>query len=485
MVSSAPTEFTTQLYIDGKWSDAQRNLVDINPATGQQITEFGAADAGDVHSAVQAARTAFDNHWSRSKPSVRVDLLNRIADLCTRDAGVLAGLEALDIGKPLAQAAGLDVPMAIATFRHFAGWADKITGKTIPTDGYFGADTLSYTVRHPIGVLGIIVPWNSPLMIAAWKIAPALAAGNTIVVKPPEDAPLSLLHLARLIDEAGVPPGVVNVVAGRGDIAGAALVAHPEVDKISFTGSTAVGTTIHREVSGSMKRLTLELGGKSPQIVLPDADLDRALAGLSLGLFANQGQVCAAGSRILAHRSVYAEVVDGLEAAGRAQILGDPFDDATTMGPLINERQRKSVLRHVSGAVTEGARLVVGGTTPTLPGYYVEPTIIADAVNTMAIAREEVFGPVGCVIAFDTEEEAIAIANDTEYGLAATIWTQNLSTAHRVADGVRAGSVAVNGWSPLDPALPWGGVKASGIGRELGLAGLHACTEEKVVTVVL
>ncbi|KRB80110.1 betaine-aldehyde dehydrogenase [Nocardioides sp. Root190] len=480
------TGFTTGLYIDGAWSKAEESFDDTNPATGELLVKVASASVSDVDRAVVAARRALEGAWAQTPGAARGALLNRLADLVERDAAELARLEALDVGKPVGQPGMLDIPNAVATFRHFAGWADKIQGTTIPTAGYLGmAPTHSYTVREPVGVIGAIVPWNTPLMIAAWKLGPALAAGNTIVVKPPEDAPLSILHLGALIDEAGFPAGVVNIVPGLGEIAGAALVAHAGVDKISFTGSPEVGRQIQKSAADTFKRVTLELGGKTPQIVCEDADVEAAINGIAMGLFFNQGEVCAAGTRILVHRSHYDTVVEALAQAADAQVLGDPFDESTTMGALINAEQLQRVLGYIEKGTAEGARLVAGGTSPDIPGFFVRPTIFADVDNASTIAQEEIFGPVGAVIPFDTVEEAIEIANATEYGLAATIWTQNVSLAHTLASKVRAGAVWVNGWAAIDPALPWGGMKSSGIGRELGWAGIVANTEEKVVTIVL
>ncbi len=475
----------TGVFIDNTWTDTDRTFTDVNPATEQPLADIAAGSARDIAAAVASARRALEGAWGATPGPGRAAVLNRIADLIERDAETLARLEALDIGKPVGQPAMLDVPNAITTFRHFAGWADKITGSVIPTAGYFGRPTHSYTRREPVGVIGAIVPFNTPLMIAAWKLGPALAAGNTVVVKPPEDAPLSILHLAGLLAEAGLPEGTVNVVPGLGEIAGQALVDHPGVDKISFTGSPEAGRQIQISAAQTFKRVTLELGGKTPQIVLADADLDTAVKGISLGLFFNQGEVCAAGTRVLVHRSLCDGVIDALAGAADAQVLGDPFDSATTMGPLVNSSQRDRVLGYIDKGRTEGARLVAGGSRRDGPGYFVRPTIFADVDNDMTIAREEIFGPVGSIIAFDDPEEAIRIANHTQYGLAASIWTKDVAAAHTIAARVRAGAVWVNGWAAIDPALPWGGMKTSGIGRELGWSGIEANTEEKAVTIVL
>ena len=339
-------------------------------------------------------------------------------------------------------------------------------------------------MREPLGVIAAIIPWNTPLMIAAWKLAPALAAGNTVVLKPAEDAPLSSLHLAGLVEEAGFPAGVVNVLPGLGDQAGAALVRHPEVDKISFTGSPAVGREIGRVAANTFKRTTFELGGKSPHIVLADADVEAAVQGIVMGLFFNQGEVCAAGTRILVHRSHYDRVVTELAAAADQQVLGDPFDPATTMGALINHEHMQRVLDYIERGHREGARLVAGGGRAPGDGFFVRPTVFADVDPTATIACEEIFGPVGAVIPFDDTDDAITIANATEYGLAASIWTRVSPRTHPRRSGA-AGAVSVNGWAAINPALPWGGVKASGIGRELGWSGILANTEEKVVTIVL
>jgi acyl-CoA reductase-like NAD-dependent aldehyde dehydrogenase len=348
-----------------------------------------------------------------------------------------------------------------------------------------GAPTLSYTVREPVGVVGAIVPWNSPLMITTWKLAALLAAGCTVVVKPSEETPQSALHLAALCKEAGLPDGVVNVVTGYGDVVGRALCEHPDVAKISFTGSPEAGRAIQRIVGPMFKRVALELGGKSPQIVFEDASFDDAVRGCTLGLFVNQGQVCAAGSRILVQRAIAQRFAAALAEAASAVKVGDPRQPGVQMGPVAKKAQYERVNRYIQIGIDEGAELLAGGVARSERGWFVKPTIFANASNTMTIAREEIFGPVGTVIAFDTEDEAVALANDSDYGLAATVWTTSLARAHRVAGAVKAGAVGINCWSPLDANLPWGGLKTSGIGREGGLAGALAYTEEKVVTVLL
>jgi acyl-CoA reductase-like NAD-dependent aldehyde dehydrogenase len=485
--AALPPGAATNLLIGGAWRPAtgRATFTDINPATEQPLAAVAAGTAEDIDAAVRAARTALDGDWGAMPGAARGRILSAIADLIERDAEALARLEALDVGKPVGQPTVLDIPNAAATFRHFAGWADKITGSVIPTAGYFGQPTHSYTVREPVGVIGAIIPWNTPLMIAAWKLAPALAAGNTVVVKPPEDAPLSILYLGKLLQEAGLPAGTVSIVPGLGPEAGSALVEHSGVDKISFTGSPGVGRLIQERAAATFKRVTLELGGKSPQIILADANIEAAINGTAMGLFFNQGEVCAAGTRVFVQRGLYKQVVDALAAAADAQVLGDPFDPSTTMGALVNAHQRDTVLGYIGQGKTEGARLAAGGGAPEGAGYFVRPTIFADASNDMTIAREEIFGPVGTVIPFDDPEQAVELANATRYGLAATIWTQDVSRAHTLARRVRAGAVWVNGWAAIDPALPWGGMKTSGIGRELGWSGILANTEEKVVTIVL
>ena len=481
----AESDLTTGLFLNGAWVAGGAGVFEtLNPATGERLTEVAAASVADVDLAVTAATEALHTTWAAVPPSQKAALLNRLADLVERDAELLSAIESTDMGGPAVMGTVMYVPNLVASLRYYAGWADKINGETLANDGYMGRPTFAYTTREPVGVIAAIIPWNSPLMILGWKLAPALACGNTVIIKPAEDASLSILHLGKLVEEAGFPAGVVQVLPGLGEVTGAALAAHPGVHKVSFTGSTEVGREILRASAGNFKRTTLELGGKSPQIIFADADLSAAVTGAAMGLFVNSGQVCAAGSRILAHRSVYDAVLDGLRQAAEAQVVGDPFDQATTMGPLVNADQRDRVLGYVQRGRTEGATLVTGGTAPEGPGFFVHPTIFA-GTNDMTIAREEIFGPVGTVVPFDSDEEAVALANDNAYGLAATVWTKDIARVHVVAKALQAGAIGVNGWSPLAPQLPWGGVKASGLGRELGYDAIVANTETKTVTVVL
>jgi acyl-CoA reductase-like NAD-dependent aldehyde dehydrogenase len=475
-----------QHFIGGEWVAGDEQIDIVNPAREELIARVPAGDAAAVDAAVMAARRQFDGgEWSQMSGPQRAALINRLADLVERDAEQIARLDALCIGRPFMEPNILDLPNAIATLRHFAGWADKIEGRTIPTPGYFGRPTLSYTRREAIGVIGAIVPWNTPFMITCWKLAPALAAGCTMVIKPAEETPLSALHLASLVREAGFPGGVVNVVTGRGKVAGDALLRHPGVDKISFTGSPEVGAEIMRTAGPLFKRIALELGGKSPQIIFGDADIDAAVQGCAMGLFFNQGQVCAAGTRILVHRSVLDKVAAGLQVAAESIKVGDPTEEGVTMGAIAKRSQFERVCGYIDIGVREGARMVTGGKVYTEQGFFVKPTLFVDARNDMRIAQEEIFGPVGTLIPFDTDEEALAMANDTKYGLAATVWTRDLGRAHDIAAKLKVGAIGINGWAPIDPRLPWGGFKTSGIGRELGYSGIEACTEEKVITVVM
>jgi acyl-CoA reductase-like NAD-dependent aldehyde dehydrogenase len=477
----------TDLFIDGSFRPAVsgERLDVINPATGKVIAKVAAGAEADIDIAVKAAHREFSTGaWSQLSGAERGRLMNRLADLIERDLGTLAAMEAIDNGKPISLATQLDLPNTIDTFRYYAGWADKIEGRTIPTGGAFGRPTLSYTIREPLGVIGAIAAYNAPTMYVGWKCAAALAAGNTVVLKPADEAPLTSLHIAKLFVEAGFPAGVFNVVTGRGPVTGTALLRHPLVSKLSYTGGGAVGRILAKEAAELLKPITLELGGKAPVIVLEDAQLDATIPFLAMGLFANQGQICAAGTRILVHRSRYDVVADALAAAARQQVLGDPLEPTTTMGPLTTQRSLDRVLGYVDAGRSEGAMLVTGGRRLDHDGYFVEPTIFKGH-NDLKIAREEIFGPVGTVIPFDTIDEAAEIANTTEYGLNAGIFTRDISQANLLARRIRTGVVWINGFGMVDARLPWGGVKASGYGRENGAAGIEDVTHEKVVTVLL
>ncbi|MBS0393139.1 MAG: aldehyde dehydrogenase family protein [Proteobacteria bacterium] len=476
-----------QLLIGGQWKAAQsgKTFATFNPATGQPLGQVAWADAHDVDLAVRAARRAFeDPAWSRISSMDRTKLLLRLADLIERDAQELAVLECLDNGKPAHLARLVEIEGSIKTFRYFAGWPTKFGGETLPVSPRGGLQILNYTTREPLGVCALIVPWNYPMSMAAWKIAPAVAAGCTVVLKPAEQTPLTALRLAALALEAGFPPGVINVVTGMGET-GAALVEHPGVDKVAFTGSTEVGKKIVRAASGNLKKVSLELGGKSPQVVFADADIDAAVASIAAGIFFNQGQTCTAGSRLYAHRSCIDRIVEGVAAAGRKLRIGNGLDPQSEFGPLISQEQWDRVNGFVQSGQADGARLVTGGTRPEGfdDGYFFKPTVFTDAGQTMKITREEIFGPVLTALPWSDPEELVAHANDSEFGLSAGIWTQNIRNAHRMAAALKAGTVWINCFNLVDPASPFGGYKQSGWGREHGRQAMELYSEVKSVWV--
>jgi aldehyde dehydrogenase (NAD+) len=472
------------LFIDGQWVEALSGATfrTINPATEEPITDVAEGRAEDIDRAVHAARRAFaSGPWPAMAPADRARILWTIGDLLEARAAEIAALESIDSGKTITEASRVDVPLAADCFRYFAGFATKIEGETIPVR----APCLNYTLREPIGVIGQIIPWNFPILLAAWKVAPALAAGNTIVLKPAEQTPLTALRLADLAREAGLPPGVLNVVPGFGPAAGAALVEHPGVDKIAFTGSTSVGSEIMRRAAPTLKRLTLELGGKSPNVVFADADLDAAVRGATNGIFYNKGEVCTAGSRLFLEEAVHDAFLDRLQAHTAKLKQGDPLDPKTRLGPQVSDTQMRRVLTYVDKGRSEGARLVSGGSRAPGRGYFVQPTIFADVRPEMTIAREEIFGPVLSVIRFRDADDVVRAANDTVYGLAAAVWTRDIKKAHRAARLLQAGTVWINTYGLYDSAMPFGGYKQSGFGRELGRHGLEEYTQTKSVWVDL
>jgi NAD-dependent aldehyde dehydrogenases len=476
-----------KLFIGGKWveSASGKTFETINPSTGEVLARVAEGDAEDIDRAVVAARRAHESGvWRDLPPAERAKVLWRIGDMIEERAEEFAQLDSLDNGMPVNDALLLYVPLAAATFRYYAGWVTKLDGGTqqLSLPGTY----LSYTLRQPVGVVGQIIPWNFPLLMAAWKIAPALACGNTVVLKPSEETPLSALLLAELLQQAEVPDGVVNVVLGLGETAGARLAGHPDVDKIAFTGSTEVGRLIAKASADSnLKKVSLELGGKSPNIVFADSDLGKAASGAFFAMFLNQGQFCSAGSRLFVQDSVYDQMLDELTKIVDETRIGPGIDPETQMGPLVSKTQMDRVLGYISLGSKEGARLVAGGKRPEGldAGYFVQPTVFADVDGKMRIAREEIFGPVISAIPFSSEEDLIAKANSTIYGLAAGVWTNDVRRAHRVAHALRAGTVYVNCYHMIDPATPWGGFKQSGWGRELGPYALDLYTELKNVIV--
>ena len=467
-----------ELLINGKSvkPDSGQYSAILNPATETVMAKVAQGNAKDVDTAVAAARAAL-KVWRGMRAADRAQILYRLADLMEQHQEELILLETLNAGKPIASVRRQDMPAAIDTMRYYAGWCDKIIGQVIPAR----PDALTYTVREPVGVVGAIVPWNFPIMIGIWKIAPALACGCTLIAKPAELTPLTLIRIGELALKAGLPPGVLNIVTGRGSVVGNAMVAHPGIDKITFTGSPSVGRGIMQGAASNFKRITLELGGKSANIIFADANLDNAVRGAASGVFFNAGQVCSAGSRILVQQTIYDEVVDRLIKRAKDICIGDTLLPETIMGPLVSSQQMQTVLNYIDTGKKEGASLVYGGSRCDRKGYYVEPTIFTGVAHEMRISQEEIFGPVASIIPFENDEDAIRIANGTAFSLAAGIWSSDITRVHQVANELRAGTVWINTYGYTDIRLPWGGTGESGFGREHGEAALENFTEPKTI----
>jgi aldehyde dehydrogenase (NAD+) len=471
-----------RLLIDGQWVESAKKFDTINPATGEVLTQIAAASPEDVDRAVGAARRAFEDRngaWRKLSASERGRLIWKLADLLEKHIDEFAELETLDNGKPIFESRYVDMPMVVDVLRYYAGWATKIHGETVNTF----ETAFTYTLREPVGVVGMIVPWNFPLLLASWKLGPALACGNTVVWKPASQTSLTALRFGELAMEAGVPAGVVNIVTGPGEV-GRAMVKHPGIDKIAFTGSTEVGKEIMRGAADSLKRLTLELGGKSPNIVFADSDIDNAVKGAITGIFYGKGEVCNAGSRLFVESKVQDEFLEKLAARAAKMRPADPLDPKTRMGAIVSQEQMQTVLGYIEAGKKEGAKLVAGGKRVSVDGgngFFIEPTIFRDVRNDMKIAREEIFGPVLAALSFDDLDEVIEMANQNEYGLASAVWTRDIKKAHMISRRLKAGTVWINTYGLMDASLPFGGYKSSGFGRELGARALEHYTENKSV----
>ena len=473
-----------KLFIDGKWvnSVSGKTFDTLNPAREEVITSIAEGDRADIDLAVAAARKAFEEGpWKKMDARDRGKILLRIMELIDKNKDELALLETLDNGKPISETTNADIPLAIDCFLYYAGWADKIHGETIPVRGEF----FNYTLREPVGVVGQIIPWNFPLLMAAWKIAPALACGNTIVLKPAEETPLTALRLGEICQEAGLPDGVLNIVPGYGPTAGAALAEHMDVDKIAFTGAHTTGRIIMQAASKNLKRISLELGGKSPNIVFADSDIDSAVDGAMTGIFFNQGEVCCAGSRLFIEKSIHEEFIDKLSNKAANMRVGNPEDTGTQMGAQVSKEQFDKILGYIETGKQEGAKLVTGGERCGERGYFIKPTIFDAVDNNMRIAKEEIFGPVVSAITFDDVDEVVRQGNLSVYGLAAAVWTRDIKKAHRLARDLKAGTIWINTYNAFDAASPFGGFKQSGFGRELGVHALELYTHVKSVWINL
>jgi len=484
-IIKAPKVSNQKLFINGKWvnSVSGKTFATLNPSTGQEICQVAEADSADVDLAVKAARKAFESGpWKKMSAAERGRRINKLADLTEKNLSELAALESLDNGKPLRDSLNADLPLAIKALRYYAGWCDKTHGKTIPVEGEF----FCYTKHEPVGVVGQIIPWNFPLLMLAWKWGPALATGCTIILKPAEQTPLTALRMAELAQEADIPDGVINVLPGFGPTAGAAITSHMDIDKVAFTGEGSTGQLVMQAAAKSnLKRVSLELGGKSPNVVFADADLDAAVEGAYFGLFFNQGQCCCAGSRLFVEEKIHDAFVEKLVARAKKQRIGDPFDMATTQGPQISQEQCDRIMGYIDIGVSEGANLLSGGKRVGNKGYFIQPTIFDGVKDNMRIAREEIFGPVMNILKFKDVDEVVQRGNKTFYGLAAAIWTKDITKAHRIANSLKAGTVWVNCYDVFDAAAPFGGFKMSGIGRELGEYALSLYTEVKTVYINL